>query len=110
MEAVRFIKQVPLHPRKRLKRAAKKLQHPRDKKKNREKKIARKNVSALMHGKFSFDPKKILNKTLLFDIAKIDEETIMDMIIRALAADNEGFYIEHPIDSNSFTLKREDGR
>ena len=30
----------------------------------------------------------------------------MDMIIRALPANNDNFYIKHPIGSNSFTLKR----
>ena len=30
----------------------------------------------------------------------------MDMIIHALPADNDNFYIKHPIGSNSFTLKR----
>ena len=59
-----------------------------------------------MNVKFSFDPKEILNQTLLFDTAKIDEEIIMDMIIRALPADNDDFYIKHPVGSNSFTLKR----
>ena len=78
--------------------------------KNRKQQTTRENVSALVNGKFSFDPKKILNKTLLFDTTKIDEEIIMDMIIRALTADNDDFYIEHPVGSNSFTLKREDGR
>ena len=72
--------------------------------------MAREHVPALMNGKFSFDPKKILNKTLLFDTTKIDEEIIMDMIIRALSAGNDDFYIEHPIGSNLFTLKWEDGR
>ena len=52
----------------------------------------------------------MLNRTLLFDIKKIDEEIIMDRIIQALPADNDEFYIEHPIGSNSFNLKREDGR
>ena len=56
-----------------------------------------------MNGKLSFDPKKILNKTLLFDTI------IMDMIIRALAANNDDFYIERLVGSNSFTLKTEDG-
>ena len=78
--------------------------------KNNELQIARDNVSALMSGKFSFDPKKILNKTLLFDNKKIDENIIMDEIIEALQPTNDEFYIEHPVDSNSFTLKREDGR
>ena len=53
-----------------------------------------------MDGKFSFDPKKILNKTLLFDTTKMDEEIIMDMIVRARPADSDNFYIEHPIGSN----------
>ena len=35
-EEVKFIKQVPLHPREKLKNITKKLQHPRDKIKNRE--------------------------------------------------------------------------
>ena len=108
-EEVKFVKQVPLHPRERLKRAANKFQHPRDKMK-REQQIARENVSALMNGEFSFDPKKILNKTVMFDTTKIDEEIIMDIIICALPADNNDFYIEYPIGSNSFTLKRKDGR
>ena len=87
----------------------KKLQHPRDKMKNTEQQLARGNVSPLMNGKFSFDPKKILNKALLFDTIKIDKGIIMDMIIRALAANNDDFYIERLVGSNSFTLKTEDG-
>ena len=63
--------------------------------KNREQQIARENVSALMNGKFSFDPKKTLNKTLLFD---------------TLLLGNDDFCIEHSVNSNSFPLKREDGR
>ena len=42
-----------------------------------------------MNGKFSFDPRKILGKTLLFDATKIDKEIIMDMIICALPANND---------------------
>ena len=78
--------------------------------KNRKQQITRENASALVNGKFSFDPKKILNKTLLFDTTKIDEEIIMDMIMHAMPADNDDSCIEHPVDLNSFTLKREDGR
>ena len=54
-----------------------------------------------MNRKLSFDPKKILNKTLLFDATKIDEGIVIDMIIRALPTDNDDFYFEHPIGSNS---------
>ena len=43
--------------------------------------------------------KKILNKTLMFDTNKIDEEIIMDMMIDALNdKTNDEFYIEHPVD------------
>ena len=109
-EEFKFLKQVTLRSIERLKRATKKLQHPRDKMKNWEQQMAREHAPALMNGKFSFDPKKILNKTLLFDTTKIDEEIITDMIIRALSADNDNFHIEHPVGSNLFTLKRQDGR
>lgn len=57
--------------------------------KNKELQIARDNVSALMEGKFSFDPKKILNKTTLFDTLGVDEELIMDRIIESLPSDND---------------------
>ena len=78
--------------------------------KNKAAQLARDNVSALKNEKLAFDPKKILNKTLLLDTSKIEEELIIDKIIQALPPDNDGFYIEHPEGSNSFTLKREDGR
>ena len=77
--------------------------------KNKEEQIAR-NVSKLMWGEFLFNLKKMLNKTLLFDTKKIDEEIIIDRIIEALQPINDEFYIEHPSGSNAFTLKREDGR
>ena len=55
--------------------------------------------------------KKRLNKTLITDTKKIDEEIIMDMIIDALNdKTNDEFYVEHPVGSNYFTLKQEDGR
>ena len=104
------MKQVPLHPREQLKQITKKLVHPRDKMKNKAAQIARDNVSALMNEKFVFDPKKILNKNLLFHTIKIDEELIMDKIIQALPPHNDEFYIEHPEGSNSFKLKREGER
>ena len=79
--------------------------------KNIEGKIRRQNVSKLMREEFNFSPKKILNKTLIFDSTKMDEEIIMDKIIEALNyKTNDKFYIEHPPGSNYFTLKREDGR
>ena len=52
--------------------------------KNKEDQNARDNLSKLMRGEFDFDPKKILNKTLIFDNKKVDQKIIMDMIIEVL--------------------------
>ena len=68
------------------------------------------NETALMNGKFSFHPKIILNKTLVSGTSKVNEEEIMDIIIQALPTKQDDFYIEHPVGSSSFTLKREDAR
>ena len=65
-----------MHPRERLKKKPKKLTHPKYRMKNKELKIALDHVSALMEGKFSFRPEKLLNKRLLFDTSRVDEETI----------------------------------
>ena len=47
----------------------------------KEVKIARENVSALMQGKFPFDPEVFLNKTVLFGTSKFDKEKIIDRIL-----------------------------
>ena len=39
--------------------------------KEKELKLARDNVSALLQGKFVFDPERFLNKTVLFDTSKV---------------------------------------
>ena len=59
--------------------------------KNKQEKIAKDNVSALMRGEVNFDPKEILNKALKNPM-------------------NGEFYIEHSVGLDAFTLKREDGR
>ena len=47
----------------------------------------------------------------MFNTSKIDEEIIMDMMIYVLNdKTNDEFYIEHPVGSDYFTFKREDGR
>ena len=79
--------------------------YPRGRMKNIEGQTARGNVSNLVRGEFDFNPKKILNKTLLFDTKKINEEIIIGRIIEALPPTNDEFYIEHPVGSNAFTLK-----
>ena len=74
--------------------------------KNIEDQVTRDNVSKLMRGEFDFNPENILNKLLMFDTNKIDEEIIMDMIIDALNDKrNDEFYIEYLVGSNYFTLK-----
>ena len=70
--------------------------------------MARDNVSALIQGKFSFPPENFLNKTMLFDVSKVNEEKIMDKIIENLLTDNDEFHFVHEPDTNSFSLRRED--
>ena len=64
-----------------------------------------------MRGEFDFSFNSILIKTLSFDTSKINEEVIIDKIIESIIdhLKNE-YYIDHPSGTNSFTLKREDGR
>ena len=107
-EDVIFVKKVPLLPRERLKRKTKRLTHPRDRIKNKVLQIARENVSAPMEGKFSFLPEKVLNKSIPFDVSRLDEETIMDKTIESLPSSNDEFYIIHKPRTNSFSLRRED--
>ena len=48
-----------------------------------------------MEANFNFSPEKILNKTILFDVSKINQERIIDKIIENLPADNDELYIAH---------------
>ena len=115
-DKVKVIKQVLVHPKNRMKKdAAIILEQQKSHLKNRmsatEARVARNNVSRLMCGEFDFSLKIILNKTMLFDTSKINEEVIMDKIIEAINDPlNDEYYIDHPEGSSSFTLKREDGR
>ena len=79
-----LVKQVPLHPRDKQKRKSKKLTHEKNRMKNKELHIARDNVSAVMEGKFSFSPEKLLNKTIILDVSRVDEEKVMEKIIENL--------------------------
>ena len=105
---VKFIKHVPAHPRERLRRKTKTSEHLRDRMREKELKIARGNVSALMHGKFVFDPDVFLNKTVLFGTSKIDEEKIIDRILENITGDNDDIYLIHETATNTFSLKYED--
>ena len=97
---------MPAHPRDRLRRKTKTLKHPRDRIREKKLKIARENVSALMRGKFVFDPEDFLNKTVLFDTSKIDEEKIIDRILENIPGDNDGIYLIHEPGTNAFSLRR----
>ena len=94
-----------------LQRRNRKLKHPRNIMKNIEDQVTRDNVSKLMRGEFDFNPEKILNKTLTFVTNKIDERNNDGLMIDALNDKTiDEFYIEYPVGSNCFTLRREDGR
>ena len=101
---------MPIHPRNRLQKKTKKLTHLHNRIKNKELQVARDNVLALVQGKFSFSPEKFLNKTTLFDVLKVNEEQIMNKTIENLLTDNDEFYIVHEPGTNSFSLRREDGK
>ena len=63
-----------------------------------------------MEEQFNFSLEKILNKTILFDVSKNNEERIIDEIIETLPANNGELWIAHEPSSNSFSLKRENGK
>ena len=92
---VTFMKQVPFHPRYRLKKKTEILKHPRDRLKTKDLQVAMDNVSALMEGKFNFSPEQFLNKTVLFDVSKVNEKKIIERIIENLSKDNDELYIVH---------------
>ena len=69
------------------------------------------NTKKLMIGDFDFDPKKILNKTLLFDTSTIDEEVIIDKIIDGINDPfNDKYWIEHVPRTDYFTLRLKNGK
>ena len=69
------------------------------------------NTKNLILGQFNFDPKEILNKTLIFDTVMIDEEIIIDRITDAINDPfNDKYWIEHKPGTNCFTLTLEDGK
>ena len=87
------------------------LKQPRNKFAAKEAQSAGNIVSRLMRGEFDFSLKNVLNKTLVFDTSKINEEVITDKIIELINDPlNDEYYIDHLSGINSFTLKREDER
>ena len=51
--------------------------------------VAAENAETLLKGKFNFSPQKILNKTILFDTSRINEEQVMDETLETLSGDND---------------------
>ena len=78
------------------------MKHLRSLLKEKESQIAKNNVTVFMEKKFQFSPEKLQNKTVLFDVSKIDKERIIDKIIENLPADNGELYIAHEPGSNHF--------
>ena len=78
------------------------MKHLRSLLKEKESQIAKNNVTVFMEKKFQFSPEKLQNKTVLFDVSKIDKEGIIDKIIENLPADNGELYIAHEPGSNHF--------
>ena len=55
----------------------------------------------LRKGTLVFQPKKILNKSILLDVSKVNGKQIMGKIIENLPTDNGKFYIAHEPGTNS---------
>ena len=68
-----FVKQVTMYPRDRRNRKLKRLMYLRNRMKFKELQILANNISTLMTGNFSFSLEKLLNKSILFDVSRIDE-------------------------------------
>ena len=78
---------------------------------NKQIEIGADNTNKFMLGEFSFSSKNILNKTLIFDTSKIDQEIVMDRITDAINdKNNDEFYNKHQPGSNYFALRKENGR
>ena len=78
---------------------------------NRQIEIGADNTNKFMLAEFNFSSKNILNKKLIFDTSKIDQEIIMDRITDAINdKNNDEFYIKHQPGSNYFALRKENGR
>ena len=78
---------------------------------NRQIEIGADNTNKFMLAEFNFSSKNILNKKLIFDTSKIDQEIIMGRITDAINdKNNDEFYIKHQPGSNYFALRKENGR
>ena len=69
--------------------------------------MAENNSKLLLLGKFNFDPKEILDKSLLFDLKKASEDKIFDSILKKIPDKNNIYYIKHREETNSFRLRKD---
>ena len=65
------------------------------------------NLKQLLSGKFDFDTKEILDKSLLFDLEKTSEDKIFDSILEKIPDKNDIYYIEHREGTNAFRLRKD---
>ena len=59
---------------------------------------------------FAFNPECFLNKTVFFDISKVNEEQIIDRILENAPGERDDVYLIHVPGRNAFSLRREDGK
>ena len=90
------------------KKAKTSIKHPRETKKFCEQKMAENNSTFLLSGRFDFDPKEILDKSLLFDLKKkLSGEKIFDLIIEKILDKNDIYHIEHREGTNTFRIRKD---
>ena len=88
-------------------KAKTKIIHLEQRKKLCEQKMAENNSKLLLLGKFDFDPKEILDKSLLFDLKKASEDKTFDSILKKIPDKNDIYYIKHREETNSFRLRKD---
>ena len=85
------------------------LKHQRDRMNEKKLKIATENFSALCGENLFLIQRFSLNKAVLFDTSKNDEQKIIDKILENIPGDNDTIYLIHEPGTNAFSLRREDG-
>ena len=81
--------------------------HPRQRKKLHKQKMMENNSKLLLSGKFDFDPKEILDQSLLFHLKKTSEDKIFDSILKKIPDKNDIYYIKHREGINAFRLRKD---
>ena len=82
------------------------IQHPEERRKLREKRLARGN-SAAENALFKVDPEEYLNKPLVFNLKSTREEEIFDWLLSNISPDNDKYRIEHDDGSNVFRIRKD---